>query len=61
MLHKNKACRPKCNEPKNFLKNWRPISLHNVSHKVTSTAIALKIKTVLPKIISEEQKGFFIR
>ena len=49
---------PKGDKPRQFLKNWRPISLLNVSYKILSGAIAKRIKTVLPNIIHENQKGF---
>jgi len=38
--------------------NWRPISLLNVDYKVAFKAIANKIKTKLPSIISPDQTGF---
>ena len=40
-----------------FLKNWRPISLLNVSYKIASSCIANRIKTVLDFLIHENQKG----
>ena len=49
---------PKGDKPRQFLKNWRPISLLNVSYKILSGAIAGRIKSVLPNIIHENQKGF---
>ena len=49
---------PKGDKPREFLKNWRPISLLNVSYKLASSAIANRIKSVLPSIISETQTGF---
>ncbi len=49
---------PKNDKPKHLLKNYRPISLLNVSYKIASAAIAGRIKTILDKIISEDQKGF---
>ena len=51
-------CIPKENKDKTMLKNWRPISLLNYSYKIASAAIANRIKTVLPTIINECQKGF---
>ena len=49
---------PKGDKPREFLKNWRPISLLNVSYKLASACIAERIKSVLPSIIQEQQKGF---
>ena len=52
------TCIPKENKPKQFLKNWRPITLLNTIYKIGSTAIANRMKTVLDKLISKEQTGF---
>ena len=52
------TCIPKQNKPKQFIKNWRPISLLNVSYKILSSCIALRIQKVLPSIIHHSQKGF---
>ena len=52
------TCIPKDGKPKQFLKNWRPISLLNVTYKIISACIASRIKKVLPKIIHHSQKGF---
>ena len=49
---------PKGEKPRQYLKNWRPITLLNVSYKILSGAIAKRLKSVLPKIIHENQKGF---
>jgi exonuclease III len=40
------------------IKNWRPISLLNVSYKVISKAINNRLKKVSAKILSRAQKGF---
>ena len=48
----------KGNKPKEFLKNWRPISLLNVEYKIASASIAERVKNVLPNIINEDQNGF---
>lgn len=52
------TCIPKEGKPKQFIKNWRPISLLNVSYKLLSACLARRMKTVLPSIIHESQKGF---
>lgn len=52
------SCIPKGNKDKLLLKNWRPISLLNTSYKLASSCIAERLKTVLPKIINEDQTGF---
>ena len=52
------TCIPKGNKDKAFLKNWRPISLLNVSYKIASASIAFRIKNILGNIINEDQTGF---
>ena len=42
---------------KHFLKNLRPISLLNVMYTLMSSVIANRLKSVLDKIISNDQKG----
>ena len=49
---------PKGNKPREFLKNWRPISLLNVTYKVLALCLANRIKKVLDLLIHENQKGF---
>ena len=49
---------PKGNKPREYLKNWRPISLLNVTYKILSGVIASRIKSVLSNVIHENQKGF---
>ena len=44
--------------PKGDIKNWRPISLLNVIHKIGSSCIANRIKRVLPSLIDDDQTGF---
>ena len=48
----------KGDKPKQILKNWRFITLLNVIYKLASGCIAERIKIVLDKLISKEQKGF---
>lgn len=52
------VCLPKGDKPREFLKNWRPISLLNVTYKIGSSCIANRIKKELPNLISEDQTGF---
>ena len=52
------TCLPKGDKPREFLKNWRPISLLNVDYKILSGALANRMKGVLNGIIDETQKGF---
>ena len=49
---------PKGDKPRNLLRNWRPISLLNVSYKLASACITNRIGSVLPHLISYEQNGF---
>ena len=49
---------PKGNKPREFLKNWRPISLLNTTYKLFSGVIANRLKGVLNDLIHENQKGF---
>ena len=51
-------CLPKGNKPREFLNNWRPISLLSVLYKLASAAIADRLKSVLPVLISKAQNGF---
>ena len=48
----------KGNKEKQLIKNWRPISLLNVSYKLASACIANRLKLVLPSLFKEEQTGF---
>ena len=52
---------PKGDKPREFIKNWQPISLINVDCKLLSGVLAHRLKKVLPKIIGNEQKGFLKR
>jgi len=52
------TCIPKDGRPKQFIKNWRPISLLNTTYKIASGCIANRIKCVLSKLIHPDQKGF---
>ena len=52
------TCIPKGDKSREFLKNWRPITLLNVIYKIASGCIAERLKTVLSKLISSDQTGF---
>ncbi|MEW8544166.1 MAG: endonuclease/exonuclease/phosphatase family protein, partial [Candidatus Thiodiazotropha sp.] len=52
------TCIPKENKPREFLRNWRPITLLNVVFKIASGCIANRIKPVLNKLIHTDQTGF---
>ena len=52
------TCLPKGDKPRQFIKNWRPISLLSVIYKIGSSAIANRIKKFLLHVISPEQSGF---
>ena len=49
---------PKGNKPRDKIKNWRPISLLNVSYKIISACVTNRIKMVLNNVINWDQKGF---
>ena len=51
-------CIPKGDKPRQYLKNWRPISLLCVLYKLLSTVIANRLKKVLDHLISKSQNGF---
>jgi hypothetical protein len=48
---------PKKDKDLRNLKNWRPLSLLNTDYKILAKLLALRIRTVLPKIISYDQSG----
>ena len=52
------SCLPKGDKPRQFLKNWRPISLLSVIYKIASSALASRLRKILNKIISNTQSGF---
>ena len=52
------TCLPKPGKPKEYMKNWRPITLLNVDYKIMSGVIANRIKLHLNPLISDSQKGF---
>jgi hypothetical protein len=54
------VCIPKGDKPREYIKNWRPISLLNVVYKIGSSCIANRLKNVLPSLINEDQTGFMV-
>ena len=44
--------------PKNYIKDWRPITLLNTIYKLVSGCIAERMKPHLETIIHGDQKGF---
>ena len=49
---------PKKDADLQLIKNWRPMSLLNCDYKIATKAIAGRIKTLLPNLISDDQTGF---
>ena len=41
-----------------LMKNLRPLTLFNYDYKIVSKAIANRIKTAIPELISDDQTGF---
>ena len=52
------TCLPKPGKQREFMKNWRPISLLNIDYKILSSVLANRIKNPLQYLISSCQKGF---
>ena len=49
------TCIPKGSKCRKYIKNWRPISLLNISYKIASGCIANRVKTILPSITSDHK------
>ena len=49
---------PKGDKPKEYLSNWRPITLQNSIYKLISGVISKRINGVLPHLIHSDQSGF---
>ena len=52
------VCIPKEDKPKQYMKNWRPITLLNTVYKLASSCIAERLKSVLSYLIDSDQTGF---
>ena len=53
------VCIPKGDKPKEYIKNWRPISLLNVVYKIGSSCIANRLKKVLLKKVQTKEGTSF--
>ena len=51
-------CVPKGDKPRQYLKNWHPISLLCVIYKLISTVISNCFRNVLDTLVSRTQTGF---
>ena len=49
---------PKGKKAKEYIQNWRPISLLNTTFKILSRVMANRMRFVIDKLIGHEQKGF---
>ena len=49
---------PKGDKSRHYLKNWRPISLLNVTYKLLSRCLANRLVKILPKLIHTDHKSF---
>ena len=52
------VCIPKEGKDINFFEKLETITLLNTVYKIASSYIAARLKTVLPKLIGDDQKGF---
>ena len=52
------SCLSKGDKPRQYLKNWRPITLLNVFYKLISGCLSQRIKSTLDQLISSSQTGF---
>lgn len=55
------SCLPKGDKPRQFLKNWRPITLLNVIYKLISGCPSSRIKSTLDYLISDTQSGALLK
>lgn len=52
LIHKGKDL------PRNELKNWRPITLTNTDYKILAKTLAVRLSTVIQKLINQDQVGY---
>lgn len=57
--HTNLCLIPKVTNPKGMSK-FRPISLRNLIYKVISKMLVMRLKNILPNIVSEYQAAFIL-
>ena len=43
---------------KNYLKNWRPISLMNCDYKILTKLLAIRLQGIIHTLVNENQSGF---
>ena len=51
-------CIPKGDKPRQFLSNWRPLTLLNCIYKIGSSCIANRLKKYINKLVNKDQTGF---
>jgi hypothetical protein len=57
-INKLGICIPKPGKDKQYLKNWRPITLLSVLYKIALGCSAERVRLYLNKIIDEDQRAF---
>ena len=58
LRHSILICLPKGDKPRQYLKNWRPLSMLSALYKLLSGTMANRIKQVLNSLISKSQSAF---
>ena len=58
LRHSILICLPKGDKPRQYLKNWRPLSMLSVLYKLISGTMANRLKKILNFIISKNQSAF---
>ena len=49
---------PKKGKLSQYLENWRPLTLMNTDHKVLAKLLAIRIKPLMEKLVSDNQTGY---